>query len=94
MTKEAASSPPFKLYFSTARVGLECGDYSMGLLLKDGGCCQPELKMCQGGSNVCGDRAHVFGALLTNSLPSITASPRAAAVLAAGSPRGGWDGGP
>lgn len=24
---------------------------------------------------MCGDRAHVFGALLTNSLPSITASP-------------------
>lgn len=27
------------------------------------------------GEGQCGDRAHVFGALLTNSLPSITASP-------------------
>lgn len=43
---------------------------------------------------VCGDRAHVFGALLTNSLPSITACPPGVTALAAGSPRGGWTGSP
>lgn len=69
--------------------------HSMGLFQKARAAIRGSCKsVCVRGEGRCGDRAHVFWALLTNSLPSITASPRAAAALAAGSPRGGWAGGP
>lgn len=48
-----------------------------GAISKAQGCCQRKLQKCVcacEGEGRCGDRTHVFWALLTNPLPSITAS--------------------
>lgn len=62
-----------------AQLRLERGvrKYSMGLFQKARAAVRGSCKsVCVRGEGRCGDRAHVFWALLTNSLPSITASPR------------------